>query len=359
MTEHRQNAIRVLDKASFKGEHGTSDIAILKLTIYELAAAHRVLSLVALDEDLEELNIEERDDLLEKPERPGDGAGANFLALYKLDFALWKEQSDGLEAVKTALVRSLDGPAKKVVSDNILGTLRRTIQEILELLMAKYHDISNSELADFKLKWQETRWNQSEDLDSFLSNFNDEVTFLDTHDYGATQGEQCIALLKAISHVPALADKTKAAFYAAAPNRADQTLELLCTEMLTIYRTQYSKTTAEEYHTSNQVTEAHADGNEIIVTGIAASARATLRGETVSSAQLETIQSAVTKAIRTCLHPRTAAAAPNTRRRNQNPDRGQRQTQTQLQQGECPLHRGAFHPWSQCFSNPAKETTKK
>ena len=121
----------------------------------------------------------------------------------------------------------------------------------------------------------------------------------------------------------------------------------------------------------NQATATSTDTNDSIITGIAASARATLRGEHVSSDQLEMIQAAVTRAIKQCL---TTADQPNDNRRdqsrNQPRDQGnhrrdqrkgqdQRQRPAALEKGECPHHRGRFHSWETCNQNPERAQQKK
>ena len=79
----------------------------------------------------------------------------------------------------------------------------------LTLLVAQYHKMSNEELRLVKAKWQDARWNQSDDLLMFLSNFNDDVTFLVNHDYGPPRGEQQVTMMfEAIAHVPTLAAPT-------------------------------------------------------------------------------------------------------------------------------------------------------
>jgi len=360
MAEQRQDSIRAHESAAFQGAHGHQDIAVLKLTIYELANTHGIMDLVILDEDMEELGIEERQDVIARPQRPAHGANQAAVNEYKIEHAEWKEQSKAILEVKQALVDLLDGHAKKVVSDPIQGTLMRTTTEMLELLVQQYHAMSNEELRAMKTTWSSTRWNQGEDLITFLSNFNDAVIFLETHDYGPPRGEQVTTLFQAIDHVPTLVAPTKAAFYQAAPLLADQTLETLCEQLRTVYRTQYVQTTAAEHHAVNQAVLTPTDANAIIVDGIAASARATLHGETISAAQLELMQAAVTKAIKQCLAPpsqaKPAQAKPEQRRR---PQQDPRQRAKKMEAGECPMHRGAFHRWEDCFSNPDRVSKQK
>ena len=354
MSEQRQDAIRALDKASFQGAFGHHDIATLKLTIYELANAHNVMDLTVVDNDMAELGIEERQDVIVRPERPAPGANQAAVNAYKLDHQAWKDQSTAITEVKKALVGLLDGHAKKVVSDPIQGTLLRTSMDMLNLLLAQYHTMSNEELSDVKAKWEQLRWNQEQNFLTFLSTFNDDTTFLVNHDYGPPRGEQVTTLFKAISHVPTLVAPAKASFYQAFPAVEDQTLAALCEHLKTVYRTQYVRTTAAEHHEMNQATEISIDSNDAIITGIAASARATLRGEHVSADQLEKMQAAVTRAIKQCLTTPTQPSRdqPKNQRRDQRRGQEQYQRPERIEKGECPRHRGKFHPWAECNQNP-------
>jgi hypothetical protein len=77
------------------------------------------MDLVILDEDMEELDIEERRDVIARPQRPAHGANQAAVNEYKIEHAEWKEQGKAILEVKQALVGLLDGHAKKVVSDPI------------------------------------------------------------------------------------------------------------------------------------------------------------------------------------------------------------------------------------------------
>ena len=339
---------------------GYHDIATFKLVIYELANSHGILEVIVLNDDMADLNIAEREEIIAKPDRPNHGANQAFVNEYKIQYEAWKVQSTAINEVKRTLISLLDGQAKKIVEDPVQGTLMRTSTQMLTLLFEHYHTMSNEELRAVKTKWQQARWNQDEDLISFLSAFTDSVTFLTEHNYAPPPGEQVTSLLDAIAHVPTLAAPTKAAFFQDAPAVANQTLELLCTHMRTVYRTQYSATTAEAHHAINQVEEVAPDATDIIVQGIAASARATLHGATVTPGQLEVIQAAVTKAIRQSLQP-----ASETRPRTFNERRGPRASKPPAStddrlprpsEGECPLHRGRYHRWEDCRQNPANKS---
>jgi len=374
MTDLRQDAIRAFVKASFQGAFGQHDIATLKLTVYEVADQHDVLDLVILDNDMEEFGIEDRREILDRVEKPAPGANAATVSTYKINHQAWKDQTTAISETKKLLVGLLDSHAKKVVADPTQGTLMRTTLEMLTLLVAQYHNMSNEELRLVKTKWQEARWNQSEDLLMFLSNFNDNVTFLVNHDYGPPRGEQVTTMFEAIAHVPTLAAPTKAAFYHAFPAVEDQTLEALCEHLKTVYRTQYTRTTAAAHHEMNQATSISTDindTNDTIVNGIAASARATLRGEHVSAEQLTMIQTAVTRAIKQCLttatppydnrrdQPREQPRQQYNQRRDQHKGQDQHQRQAALEKGECPHHRGRFHSWDTCNQNPDRTLQKK
>jgi len=363
MTEQRQDAIRAFEKAAFQGSYGYHDIATLKLVIYELASSHNILNVIVLDADMQALQIEDREEVIPKPNPPIHGANQAQVNEYKIRYEAWKVQSTAINEVKRTILSLLDGQAKKIVEDPVQGTLMRTTTQILTLLMEHYHTMSNEELRAVKTKWQQGRWNQDEDLISFLSSFTDNVTFLREHQYAPPQGEQVTTLLDAIAHVPNLATPTKAAFFQAAPAVAEQTLELLCTHMRTVYRTQYSTTTAASLQSINQAKEAVPDATDVIIQGIAASARATLHGTTVTPTQLEAIQTAVTKAIRQALQP--PQPAQDSRTRTQSERRGYRQQQAATTtgerlprpvDGECPLHRGRQHRWEDCRQNPANKS---
>jgi len=363
MTDIRQDAIRAHEKASFQGAFGYHDIATLKLVAYELANSHGILEVVVLDEDMASLNIEEREDVIPKPALPPQGANQAHVNEYKIRYEEWKVQSTALNEVKRTIIGLLDGQAKKTIEDPVQGTLMRTITQILTLLTQQYHTMSNEELRAVKVKWQQGRWNQDQDLLTFLATFNDSVTFLTQHDYAPPQGEQVTTLLDAVAHVPMLATPTKAAFFLDAPAVADQTLESLCTHMKTVYRTQFTATTAAEHHAINQATvpaPAANDTNDVIVQGIAASARATLHGMTVTPAQLDSIQAAVIKAIRQSLQP-TQEARPREATERRGP-RAPAQAVARLdkpEKGECPFHRGAKHLWEHCRQNPNRVSQSK
>jgi len=361
MSETRQDAIRAHEKASFQGAFGYHDIATFKLVAYELANSHGILEVIVLDEDMAALHIDDRDEVIAKPALPQQGANQAHVNEYKIRYEEWKVQSTAINEVKRTVIGLLDGQAKKIVEDPIQGTLMRTTNQILTLLTQQYHTMSNEELRAVKVKWQQGRWNQDEDLLTFLSTFNDSVTFLTQHDYAPPQGEQVTTLLDAVAHVPLLATPTKAAFFQAAPAVADQTLELLCTHMKTVFRTQFNAATAAEHHAINQAKATEPpDANDIIVQGIAASARATLQGVTVTPAQLESIQAAVSKAIRQSIQPPTEARSrPQFERRGQSDQHQASNYPSKPAKGECPFHRGSQHPWEHCRKNPNRVNQPK
>jgi hypothetical protein len=355
MTEQRHDAIRALDSASFQAQFAQQDIEIFKLATYELASAHDVLSLVVTDNDMGPLQIGLRAPLLVQPPRPGIAATQPTVNAYKIAHELWQAQHKGMQAVKTAMLAALDKRTKAVVSDRVHGTLQRTPLQILNLLIGQYHAMSNEELRAYKQQWEAMRWNQGDDLLIFIADFKEAVRFLETHDYGPPRGEQVTKMLAAVDHVPGLSTPTKAAFYQAVPAVADQTLTTLCTHMTTVYRTQYVSATASEHHEMNQVTIDTPNPNDDVIAGIAASARATLRGEVLTAAQLDKIQVAVTQAIRTCLSP----AAPTTRGPQARTTEPRRRNTKPMEKDECPYHRGARHTWEQCNQNPNRQDSKK
>jgi hypothetical protein len=150
MTENRQDAIRALEKTSFQGSFGYHDIATLKLVTYELANSHGILEVIVLDNDMADLNIAEREDIIAKPDRPNHGANQAFVNEYKIQYEAWKVQSTAINEVKRTLISLLDGQAKKIVEDPVQGTLMRTTTQMLTLLFDHYHTMSNEELRAVK-----------------------------------------------------------------------------------------------------------------------------------------------------------------------------------------------------------------
>ena len=349
MTEQRHDAIRTMEKGSFQGAHGHTDFATLKLAVYEKANSLNILPLIVIDMDLATMGQQVRQDPLLRPGPLNNAPTGAQSSLHRSQMDAWTMENKALSDLKELVVQMLDGTAKKVVSQPGMGTLLRTTPDIITMLHTQYHLMSNEALSAIKMEWQQMRWDQSEDLVAWLSKFSDPLLFLEDHNYLPPMGEQVTTLLRAIDHVPTLAAPTKAAFYQAVPAVAQQTLDTLKAHMTTVYRTQYVHTTATEHHAVNQARADTTDPNDLIIKGIAASARATLRGADVTPDQLERMQAAVTRAIKQSLNP--LPSAPNQARGRGRDDA----PLTKPKKGECPLHRGAYHEWAKCGSNPDRK----
>lgn len=358
MAERRQQAIRNLDKGSFQGETGREDIHFMKQGIYEAANNAKLLSIIALDQDLETYELQRA---LPRaiPDVPGAAAPAAVTKAYDIADKLYIAEDTALRTLKQKVVEACDSMAKKVIEEPIHGTIRRTTTQILTLLTAEYSRMTHKEVMALKKKWESKRWDSATDVPTFTVTYRAEIAFLNMQVPGlVTDPEQVINYQEAFAHVPALQQLADARFYQTYPLQEHQTMENVTAIYREVYRTQYQQITATQYHQANEVKVDHRE-----VSGTMANARDTTKGAPFTAKQMEAITAAIAAAMGTAKPTATGGQQETKRPKEPRPPRATQpllQEETLLASGMC--HRHAWydkkHRWEHCFTNPDRVQSK-
>ena len=352
MTDQRQQEVRRLSEGSFQGEFGMDDMHAFKRGIYDLADSLGILAVVALDADLEIYGLQRQAVLIE-PAPPAAGAAAAVTKAYDIARARWDKQNTALGTLKRKAVNACDYMALVVIEEIDHGTIRRSMIQIITLLIAQYANMNRKELMTRKKAWEQRRWDAATDFLAFTASFMAEVAFLNRHGAGlVTDTEQVHAYQEAIAHVPQLAALASAAFYHAHPDEADQTMANCLTQYRKVYRTQYANTTAATHHASINQAKQSDNNLERLMTSV----RHEVGPNKVSDAQRD----AIIQAVRQAMKPHTPAAGDRTAKgartggRTFPAPKPVGPNETLLANGLC--HRHAWsdtpHRWEHCKTNP-------
>ena len=363
-TAARQIAVQHLEASSFTSQHAHEDILTFKQGIYEAAARAGILNVVALDEDLVPYNLQ-RQAVLVEPEQPADNALSVQFKIYTNKILVFHKQDEALRRTKEKILSAMDQATTRIVQEPGFGVLRRSITQILQLLLQEYSTMTNIELHQLKQAWEALRWDGSSDLITFLATFQENLQFLAQHHYAPSPGETLITLQTAVQHVPAFAQMANNTFYQMHPLHQDQTLEHLMATYRRVYRSQYIASTAATIHNgANQITEdtqptTHLDlENDYIVAAVreALPTKGTLSGQ-----QIMLIQKAITKAINEVLisSPKTNKVS-ETKQKKSNTN-GMRSNNSPAMEylvngkfpaSRCPMHpKSNTHSWKECKLN--------
>ena len=349
MTDQRQQSVRNLVADAFEGSHACEDILFLKQGIYEFADAHGVLAVIALDADLAAYHLD-REAVRQRPAEPAPNALAAAFKAYDVAMKLYLLQDEGLRKTKHAILLALDQAVKKVIEEPVHGSLRRTVNAILQLLITEYGTMTHAELSKLSKELKGMRWDGSINLITFMTDNQNKLAFLEQHQFAPPTGEQVMMLQQAVSHVPAFAQMANNAFYQDWPLLADQTMVRLMATYRRVYRTQFVNTTASQHHaTANQAVKEDTDES-----GIMASVRASLKDQALTNAQAAQIEAALVKAIKTALQPASAGTPRNHGGKSKKQPYAPAE---KLAAGTCPMHPHAQkpHTWDQCSRNPDKK----
>lgn len=346
--EQRHIDISNLEKGSFQAAHGYEDIQALIQAVYTHADQLGIFRVVCLDADLAGYAIA-REVTRAAPDEPGPGATQNQLKAYEMQRRLFERQDDGLRSLKKDFLAALDRTATGKITQPNFGTMRVSILQGLTTLKTEFGTMTHKELGELQHAWRAGRWDAATDLCDFMENFRTQVAFLTEHNFEPPVGEQVMTLLAAVQHEAAFSNMANAAFHAAHPQPADQTLARLITVYTTVYRGQYEHVTAREHHyTANEVkaTDPHADTMQYL----AASVRGSLEGHTVTHAQRMALADALAKTVVSIMHPQLVP--PRTTRR---PPAATSTPMVNIP-GVCthPSHNSAkiSHLWKDCRLNP-------
>ena len=358
-TAARQIAVQHLEASSFTSQHAHEDILTFKQGIYEAAARAGILNVVALDEDLVPYNLQRQAVLIE-PDQPADNAVA-----VQFKILVFHKQDEALRRTKEKILSAMDQATTRIVQEPGFGVLRRSITQILQLLLQEYSTITNIEIHQLKQSWEALRWDGSSDLITFLATFQENLQFLAQHHYAPSPGETLVTLQTAVQHVPAFAQMANNMFYQTHPLHQDQTLEHLMAIYRRVYRSQYiASTAATIYNGANQITEdiqptTHLD---LEIDYIVAAVREALPTKgTLSGQQITLIQKAITKAINDVLSSSPKAnkvPEPKQKKSNTNGMRSNNGSAMEyLVNGKfpasrCPMHpKSNTHSWKECKLN--------
>ena len=343
--EIRHLDISNLEKGAFQAAYGHEDIRAFIQAVYTQADHLGVFRVICIDDDLNDYNIV-REALRNAPQEPEAGATQTAIQAYEMQRRLFDKQDEGLRQLKKTLLAALDRTAIGKVAETTFGTIRLSVKTILTLLKTEFGTMTNKELISIQRDWRATRWEATTDLCDFMASFQEQVNFLTDHAYPPPEGEQVMTLMDAVRHEAAFHDMATTAFHTKYPDQVTQTLKNLIQVFTTVYRGQYERVTASEHHhTANQVKVA--DPHEDTMQFIAASARGSLEGRTVTHAQKMALGDAVAKAVMSILQPQ-----PINPRNRTNKSAATKQDTP----GACthPDHHSSkiTHSWTECRLNP-------
>lgn len=339
MTDQARQDIRRLEPGSFHASTGREHISVLKQAIYEAADSAGILAVVALDADLVTYNLV-REVILQRPAPPEPAATAAQHKTYEVAHKLHGTQSAALRATKLRIIEALEPAVIKIIDEGEHGIIRRSITDIITMLIAEYDTMTIKELAEYKTTWAAMRWDESTDLGDFISRYQTGLAFLTQHGNAPPVAEQVFTLQAAVSHVPVFFAMADAAFFHEAPLLANQDLATLITVYKRVYRGQYvTHATAAQHHlAANQATEE---------TNTTASAR--INNDTgITAAQLAAITKAVVQAVQQIGIGKGQARAK---------DKAPFVKPIAIPPGACPLHPNMStpHTWDQCSRNPSRK----
>ena len=355
-TTLRHQNVRRLEAAAFTGATGREDILVLKQGIYEAALLLNILDVVALDADLATYELV-RVEVLPRPPLPQIGATAAQAKHYEFARHAYTQQSEGLATLKGKIIQALDQEALRAVEQPIHGTLRLSVRDLVLALTTEYQQMTNKELQRLYNQWTALRWDAATDLITFLTTFQECLTFLDSHGFGPTRGVQVVTLQEAVEHVPAFANIADAAFHQEFPFEANQTLANLTATYRRVYRAQYAHSTAAQHHLANQVKETPSSTSgapeDVLLQGISASTRAAIRDTKITPELMDRLVLEVTKTVQRCLRPHTSRDTTTTQRDTRKTAPSTRRPQSEIiAPGTCPYHRTTSHTWADCRANP-------
>ena len=365
-TAARQQLVRRLEPGSFDGSvYGREDIFVLQQGIYEAAQQAKILPVIARDHDLLTYQLV-REEVREAPPMPAPGAAANVVKRYELMRTAYTQQNEALNTLKGRVLATLDQTALRVVEQPVHGALLLSITDILNALREEYGRMTNRELKQLKNRWAAMKWDASTDLISFLAEFAEATAFLAAHDFAPPQGDQVVTMQEAVEHVPAFAQPANHAFFLEFPAVQQQTLTNLSTVYRRVYREVYAHSTAAQHHVANQVTHSKPDlaandasPDDVIMTGIIASARASLNGTVLTQAMIDSLLLEIPRTIQRCVRgPAGDDQQPQTKKPRRNTRAAaaaERAAPPKLRKGYCPIHQNSKHTWDQCQRNPDNE----